>query len=1081
MKLLRKRSKHLTVPEKTNRLLSGFILAFIIIALRLWYLTVIEHDKKVEEAFKPQQRVIPEYMERATICDRFGKVLARNQMQYDVSVAYSAIRDMPTRAWRINELGEKEPVLVRKEYIHRLAELLAQELHLDANAVEDALHSKASVLGSVPYLVQANVPERTYLKLKMIAKDWPGLHVDSVLRRYYPMGKTSADIVGYVGPISIEEYRKVTQELSQLRECVRAYDEGEEPNFPFGLSSIDQVSTLLDSLESRAYSLNALVGKLGVEALYDAQLRGKIGKKTVLVDRRGEFIQDLEEISSGAPGEKVRLTLSADLQAFAEQLLLEHEYTEPFRSASSRKKKELLPPLYPWIKGGAILALDPNNGDILAMASSPRYCNNDFVNMKVSSDRVATRSEIYRWLEGKEHIAELFDRKVNLHRERGLPTGEIIEEELPLTFENYLDFVLPENSTVKALVKQSSLGDAVGVQSRVRALLELFGYGKVECSCASIFDAVFPRKEGNILIKEVISVKQQVWITECLKRHALGIEKIRQSLLKDFEKLPANYDKILYVDLLRLAVDPSRGTPELFSQLSSFPLLEFTECQGHYVVFREALSKIVEEIFTEIDFGFWRQENFAQFLSGKRKVENSKKQRYPTPYVDYLEEERKIQYAKFREQYLNAFLAYIISGHCSGGMKSYYEALSVWREELLRGAHKALPWHKHYLYLKEHLASSSYNLPGLFSIFREFADLQRPLLGKYPLTVVKNSPQTEQDLAASFYPVYGYGYLRPYAFGQATTLGSIFKLVSAYSVLSQYFVSTSYDDLSKLLVLIDKNSFGYTTFSPHVGFFKDGSLIPTFFRGGCLPGNDFSGRGYIDLVSALEMSSNPYFSLLVGEYLADPEDLCESASLLGLGEKTGVGLPGEYAGKLPKDISYNRSGLYATAIGQHTLVVTPLQVATMISALVNGGTLYVPNLLLPEDFEPCQSTKKKREVFMPEPIADVLKEGMHRVIWGRFGTARAIQKRFSPELLSRVIGKTSTAESILRVGLDREHGTTKMKDVWFAAVSFSDRELKTPELVVVVYLRLGEYGRDAAPMAVRMIERWEKIQRERFS
>ncbi|WP_201456540.1 penicillin-binding transpeptidase domain-containing protein [Chlamydia sp. 17-3921] len=1082
MKSLKKSSKRLTVSEKTNKLLSGIIVALAVIVLRLWHLAVIEHDQKLEEAFKPQKRVIPEYVERATICDRFGKILATNQLQYDVSIAYSAIREIPSRAWRENSQGIKELIPVRKYYIRRLAELLSRELHLDQDFIEDVIHSKASVLGVVPYLLQSNISEQVYLKLKMIAKDWPGLHVDSVVRRYYPQGKIAADVIGYVGPINTGEYKRITQELSKLRECIRAYEEGENPNFPEGLASIDQVRALLESLENRAYSLNALVGKSGIEALYDSQLRGKIGKSTVLVDRRGNFIQDVEEAVPVVPGTRLQLSLSADLQAFAEKLLLEHEQAESFRSVNSMKKRELLPPLFPWIKGGAIIALNPNNGEILAMASSPRYCNNDFVKMRVAEDPIATRSEIYRWLEGKEHIAELYDRKTSLRRERkDFSSGENFDEQLSLTFENYLDLLFPNNSVVKLLLKkQDTIGSAIRIQNRVNDLLTLFCYDKRKCSCSAIFDVVFPREEGHILTKKITSVSQQEWLAQCLKQHFASIEKVKKDLLEAFEKLPANYDKILYVDLLRLVIDPTKVSPNLFLKIHNLSLLEFAELQGRYIALREAFSKIIEEIFTETEFKTWRHEHFAQFLANKRKEEEIKKQRFPTPYVDYLEKERKKQYWAFRKQYLDSFLAYLISGDPfkKEFLNPYYNTLSLWREELSRGAHKALPWYEHYLFLAEHLTPLSKELQLLFNAFRGFDDLQRHLLGEYPLTIVKNSPQKEQDLAAAFYPTYGYGYLRSHSFGQAATLGSIFKLVSAYSVLSQRFLNMPGEELTKFFVLIDKNSFGYTASKPHVGFFKDGSPIPIFFRGGSLPGNDFSGRGYIDMISALEMSSNTYFSLLVGEYLSDPEDLYDAAVLFGFGEKTGIGLPGEYAGKLPKDISYNRSGLYATAIGQHTLVVTPLQVATMLAAFVNGGTLYVPSLLLREGNLPVGlSPIKKHQIFMPEPVVKVLKQGMHQVIWGNFGTARAIREQFSPDILSRIIGKTSTAESIMRVGLDREYGTMKMKDVWFAAVSFTDRELSQPELVVVVYLRLGEFGRDAAPIAVRMIEMWEKIQR----
>lgn len=1084
---VKKRCQTLTVPEKANRLLTGILVFLAIIAFRLWHLAVIEHDRKLEEAYKPQKRIIPELVERATICDRFGKILAENQMQYDVSVSYSAIRDIPIRAWHTDADGVKKRISVRKQYIGRLAELLAQELHLDKDMIEDQIHAKASILGSVPYLIQADVSERTFLKLQMLAKDWPGLHVSASVRRYYPEGRVCSDILGYVGPISANEYKKITQELSILRECIRAYGEGEDPKLPHGFSSIDEVRALLQKLESQAYHLNALVGKIGIEASYDGKLRGRIGKKTILVDRRGNFIQEMDDVEPMAHGKKLRLTISAELQAFADSLLLEHEKTEQIRNPW--KQTDRLPPFFPWIKGGAIIALDPKNGQILAMSSSPRFHNNDFINMKLATNQEEIRSSVYRWLENVEHIEEIYDRKVPLRRERiASNTGEAYEEELSLSFEVFLDFILPNTSQVKQVMKQyASLGEAVYIQRCVHRLLQFFRYDEGLYSCAAIFDMVYPKHECHMPTGEILSLKQKRLLEECFLSHEEAIQKLKKELDVFFSSLPANYDKMLLVDLYQLVIDPQKIDAELLEKVHDMTLFEFTDCQGHYIALKDAFSKIIEEVFYEIDFKQWRDTHGTKFLDQKRKEELQRKQKYPTPYVDYLFKEQRKQYRQFCAQYLDHFLNFLLfeNEEVYSELHAYYEVLSAWKNELNHGAHKACAWYRHYLFFKSGISSEIINHGSeLCCVFRGFADLQRPLFGKYPLMLTKNQPQLEQDLAAAFYPTYGFGYLRPHSFGQAATLGSIFKLVSAYSVLTQKVDDVEIDDLSKVFVMFDKQTPGFSYRKPHVGFFQDGTPIPLFFKGGSLLGNSFSGRGCIDLISALEMSSNPYFSLLVGEHLADPEDLYHAASLFGFGEKTGVHLAGEYAGRVPQDLSYNRSGLYATAIGQHTLVVTPLQTAMMMASLVNGGELYIPSLVLGEESDhqiTLYPAEKKRTIYLPSSIEKVFKDGMKQVIWGKFGTTRSLRDKFSPEMLSRVIGKTSTAESIVRVGLDREFGTLKMKHVWFGSVGFADAELKDPEIVVIVYLRLGEFGRDAAPMAIRMIEMWEKIkQKESF-
>src|SRR5262249_35066640 len=146
----------------------------------------------------------------------------------------------------------------------------------------------------------------------------------------------------------------------------------------------------------------------------------------------------------------------------------------------------------------------------------------------------------------------------------------------------------------------------------------------------------------------------------------------------------------------------------------------------------------------------------------------------------------------------------------------------------------------------------------------------------------------------------------------------------------------------------------------------------------------------IDIVHAIERSSNPYFSILAGDILDDPEDLCMAANLLGYGEKTEIDLPGEYGGRLPKDIAYNRTGLYAMAIGQHSLVGTPIQTATMLAALANGGEILKPQILLKKE-----AAKEVRwRIFLPLPIQNLILTGMKQVVSGERGTASLLRSLY---------------------------------------------------------------------------------------
>src|SRR5690606_21773830 len=190
----------------------------------------------------------------------------------------------------------------------------------------------------------------------------------------------------------------------------------------------------------------------------------------------------------------------------------------------------------------------------------------------------------------------------------------------------------------------------------------------------------------------------------------------------------------------------------------------------------------------------------------------------------------------------------------------------------------------------------------LLRTFRSYKELKRPLLGKYKTLKSRKSGQIEKDLAGAFYPGGGFGFSRSYAFEASHPLGSIFKLVTAHEALVQ----------GKHLTLIDELS------AQGVAYQLNGSLYPRFYKGGRLPRSANPKLGKIDLLSAIEQTSNPYFSILAGDYLNHPDDLQISAMRFGFGEKTGIELPREKRGNVPDDLAFNRTGLYSTAIGQHT-------------------------------------------------------------------------------------------------------------------------------------------------------------------
>ena len=125
---------------------------------------------------------------------------------------------------------------------------------------------------------------------------------------------------------------------------------------------------------------------------------------------------------------------------------------------------------------------------------------------------------------------------------------------------------------------------------------------------------------------------------------------------------------------------------------------------------------------------------------------------------------------------------------------------------------------------------------------------------------------------------------------------------------------------------------------------------------------------------------------------------------------------------------------------------------------------------------------------MDEKIRGMLLEGMDRVVSGGKGSARAtaIKELLRDPLLMRdylalqhqMIAKTGTAEIIANLSMNPGSTAQMYKYIWFGAISFTDARRTDPELVVVVFLRFGDAGKEAAPLAAQIIHKWREIKKK---
>ena len=210
----------------------------------------------------------------------------------------------------------------RYELVQRLGEVLDVPPRRLAREVEERRFDPLT-----PIVVKTAVGEEQVDYLYEHQAEFPGVEIVQIYLRDYPYSALAAQILGYTGEISPEE-------LKQLRKD--------------GYRSGDRV------------------GKTGIEAAYDSYLRGKDGLGEIRVDSLGRPVSPYVPRREPQPGYAIRLTLDMRLQRAAEQALqygidLAHENDH-------------------WAaNGGAIVALDPSDGAVLAMASSPTYKPSVFV------------------------------------------------------------------------------------------------------------------------------------------------------------------------------------------------------------------------------------------------------------------------------------------------------------------------------------------------------------------------------------------------------------------------------------------------------------------------------------------------------------------------------------------------------------------------------------------------------------------------------------------------------------------------------------------------------------------------------
>jgi penicillin-binding protein 2 len=282
---------------------------FGVLFFRLWALQVLSGPKYLDAARNNQLRSIPIEAPRGPLLDRDGNTIVDNRGTTAVQLLTS---DLP-KTWSAR-LGE----------LRRLSKVINVPV---SEMVADLKKRGGDQI--TPVTVQESIHRPQYLYLSEHERDFPGVRLAPSYLRNYHYQSLAAQLLGNVGLITPEQYKR---------------------------------------LRGKEYALGDKIGQGGIEARYDAYLRGRNGLAQFKVDALGRPRTAAIVQTHATPGEAVRLTLDMKLQRAAERGIrtgIEAAHASECVGCWAAN-------------GGAIVALDPRDGAILAMASNPTFKPNVF-------------------------------------------------------------------------------------------------------------------------------------------------------------------------------------------------------------------------------------------------------------------------------------------------------------------------------------------------------------------------------------------------------------------------------------------------------------------------------------------------------------------------------------------------------------------------------------------------------------------------------------------------------------------------------------------------------------------------------
>ena len=264
---------------------------FLLILIRLIFLQLLNHETYKKMSDENRIRLISTQPIRGRILDKNGLILADSRFKYSLIIKPQYVSK---KAWQ-----------KYKSKISKLFNISSDSLQ---KKYSDGLKNKNF---SITLLDDLKVDQ--VIKFKENENILNGLEISIKMIRNYPYKTVASHVIGYTQPITDSEF---------------------------------------NILSKKGYKLNDLIGRTGIEFVYEDHIRGEWGGEMIEVNSSGTFTKSLG-IKPSKQGKDLELTIDLNLQLIAEEVL---------------KDKN----------GGAIIVMDPRDGAIRAMASKPTFDLNFF-------------------------------------------------------------------------------------------------------------------------------------------------------------------------------------------------------------------------------------------------------------------------------------------------------------------------------------------------------------------------------------------------------------------------------------------------------------------------------------------------------------------------------------------------------------------------------------------------------------------------------------------------------------------------------------------------------------------------------